>query len=514
VYVDEALIVRRNTGQLTLAARLFESNALISSRETVVLRPCFIVGLALYCCFVGPLHGQTPPTNTIGAAGQSTTVQLPEFGIAIDAAGVIQLKLFEDPEGPLNKQRLAAAQAALPADLASKANLRVVSLPRLERAMAARFAEEKPAEEAMLHLAGLQRIEYVFCYPDTHELLVAGPAEGWRKDPAGRTVGITTGRPTVELEDLAVALRAFPAGLKSRTYIGCSIDPSAGGLAKLREFQQTMPASISTAERGQMLQYVAQGTRAALGNANVRTFGVPKESHFARVMVEADYRMKCIGIGLERPPVRLASFLELSKTGSHGRLERWWFTPNYQALRVSDDGLSLQLVGQGVQLQNEHKVIGSNGNLLNTAAPSKPSELFTAGFTEKYPQLAERSPVYAQLRLLIDLSIVAAYMQHKDLYGRAAWRPEILTDEDRFPVKNGPVMTEVPAVVNAIWRGNRLLAPAGGGVSIHPVQALEEKNLLADEEGSVAKQGAARRLPADQNRWWWDAEKFEVANVE
>lgn len=482
--------------------------------EIVVTGPRFIVGLAFCFLIVSTSQAQQQSTNTLGAAGQSTTVQLPEFGIAIDAAGVIQLKLFEDPDGPLNKQRLAAAQAALPADLAQKTNLRVVSLPRLERALAARFAEEKPAEEAMLHLAGLQRIEYVFCYPDTHELLVAGPAEGWRKDPAGRTVGITTGRPTVELEDLAVALRAFPAGLKSKTYIGCSIDPSPAGLQKLREFQQTMPTSISTGERREMLAYVAQGTRAALGNATVRTFGIPNESHFARVLVEADYRMKCIGIGLERPPIRLASFFDLSKTGTHGRLERWWFTPNYQALRVSDDGLSLQLVGQGVQLQCEHKVFGPNGNLLNTAAPSKPSEMFTAGFTEKYPQLAERSPVFAQLRQLIDLSIVTAYIQHKDLYGRAAWRPELLIDEDRFPVKNGPKMTEVPAVVNAIWRGSRLLAPAGGGVSILPIQALEEKNLLADEEGRVAKQSAAQSLPADPNRWWWDAGNSEVPNDE
>ena len=33
-------------------------------------------------------------------------------------------------------------------------------------------------------------------------------------------------------------------------------------------------------------------------------------THFAQVMIEADYRMKLIGIGLERPPVKLASYVD------------------------------------------------------------------------------------------------------------------------------------------------------------------------------------------------------------
>jgi len=34
-------------------------------------------------------------------------------------------------------------------------------------------------------LAGLQRIEYVFLAPDSKDIVLAGPAEGWRVNEQG-----------------------------------------------------------------------------------------------------------------------------------------------------------------------------------------------------------------------------------------------------------------------------------------------------------------------------------------
>ena len=52
-------------------------------------------------------------------------------------------------------------------------------------------------------------------------------------------------------------------------------------------------------------------------------------------MVEADYRMKLIGIGLEKPPVRLVSYVDRAKPSDVGRnaLQRWFFVPDYQCVR-------------------------------------------------------------------------------------------------------------------------------------------------------------------------------------
>ncbi|MCE2727136.1 MAG: hypothetical protein LW698_10205 [Planctomycetaceae bacterium] len=58
-------------------------------------------------------------------------------------------------------------------------------------------------------------------------------------------------------------------------------------------------------------------------------------------------------------------------------------------------------------------------------------------------------------------------------------------------------------MINAMWRGNRLLTPIGGGVTVQPRMALDAPNLLMDEKQNVASaHAAARNLPV--GRWWWD----------
>ena len=78
----------------------------------------------------------------------------------------------------------------------------------------------------MQYLAGLTSLQYVFYYPDSQDIVIAGPAEGFMLDSLGRPVGIASGRAVLQLEDLIVALRAFgPDGKKTAT-VGCSIDPT------------------------------------------------------------------------------------------------------------------------------------------------------------------------------------------------------------------------------------------------------------------------------------------------
>ena len=48
--------------------------------------------------------------------------------------------------------------------------------------------------------------------------------------------GITSGRPVVQLQDVVVALRAFPSGGNATPLIGCSIDPTQEGLAAMQQF--------------------------------------------------------------------------------------------------------------------------------------------------------------------------------------------------------------------------------------------------------------------------------------
>ncbi len=150
----------------------------------------------------------------------------------------------------------------------------------------------------MKYLAGLLRIQYVFFYPETGDIVLAGPAEGFAEDPVGRIRGLTSGRPVLQLQDLVTAMRAYPPAGNKLNVIGVSIDPTPEGLERLR---QTLASIGRTIRPGDDVRLAAT-LREALGLQTVSVQGISPKSHFAQVLVEADYRMKLIGIGLEQPP--------------------------------------------------------------------------------------------------------------------------------------------------------------------------------------------------------------------
>ena len=327
-----------------------------------------LVGILI--AVAGPVRAQQ--------SGANITVQLPSFGVSVDAEGVLAVKSVEDAGGQLRAARLAAAQAALPPNLLKASKSRRVSLVRLERALAAAVAAGQPADDVMLHLAGLDRLEAVFCYPDSGDLVIAGPAAGWVDDPSGRAVSIASGRPVLLLGDLAVALRTFRPGGGKKIYVGCTIDPPAAGLARLQQFQRTVPSSVPEDQREAVAAQIAAGIEEALGLAEIRVFGISPATHLAAVLVEADYRMKRIGIGLEPPPVAITTFLDALGSSRAHNCRRWWFTPRYQCVQVTDDGLGMALFGESVALNAEDKVVGPDGKLLGGTPPSKASERFCA----------------------------------------------------------------------------------------------------------------------------------------
>jgi hypothetical protein len=444
-------------------------------------------------------------TNTNTNTATNTAVGgLGAAGVIVDANGVLSMKVVADPRGLLTQQRIQQAKAALNADIAKASELRKVSLTRLEKAVAERVAAGQPPTEDMLALAGLTRVQYVFLYPDTKDIVIAGPAEGFMEDATGRMVGINSGAAIVMLEDLVTAMRAFPRSGKQANQIRCSIDPTKEGLQKMQQFLVSLARKrLSPSDAG----FIAAGLKENLGLQNVTINGVSPKTHFAQVLVEADYRMKLIGIGLEVPPVKIPSYVSKANPAavSQNAMQRWFFTPNYECVKVAGDDQAMELVGQGVKLIGEDELVNPDGSRAVAGAHNNgASKAFTDGFTKLYPELAKKSPVYAQLKNVIDLAIAAAFMQEKDYYGRVDWKMETFGDEKAFAVEKYDAPEHVDSTVNVVWRGSRLMTPIGGGVSIHPRKALESSNLLTDD-GEVAKAKDKVDLSKlAKNQWWWD----------
>jgi hypothetical protein len=433
----------------------------------------------------------------------ATTVQLPTFGVAVDADGVLALKSFPDPGGVWRAQVVAMARRRLPPNLQARSKLRKVSLVRLEQAIVRKLEAGQTIDEEMQNLAGLQRLRYIFCYPEHGDIVVAGPAEGYFEDASGRTVGITTGRPVLQLEDLAIALRIYAPGTNHRPFVGVSIGPSQEGLARFREFQQTIPRSVSDHARAQIAGQVVTGSRRSLGMSGVAIYTLPANSRFALTLLEADYHMKIIGMGLAPEPVPMATYIELIKRPTHGILQRWWLTPYYDVLRVTADKTAVELLGQGVQLKTEDQIIDLTGTLTSSKRqPSRASSLYATAFTRKYPEIAARVAAFAQTRNLIDLLIAAAFLRKYGFYDLAHWEATTLLDETAVAMDTVETPKQVAAAANAVWRGRRLIAPVGG-VSIQADRALDEDAWEADKKGALAAQRESSTAP-DPNVWWWD----------
>lgn len=445
----------------------------------------------------------------VGGGGAGTTdSSVPTGGIEIDANGVLTQKTFAGNPELLNKERMAAAKAALNKEVQATSDLRKISLTRLEKEVEALTKAGKPIPPEMLYLAGMTRITHVFYYPESKDIVIAGPAEPFFYNAQNRVVGMESGRPALQLKDLLVALRCFAPGDQSGKFISCSIDPTQEGLANFRNAY--MQVQQSGKFRPGLENEVVSLFRESLGMQTITITGVPKKSRFARVMVEADYEMKMIGLGLKRPRakgVKITSFMEKANPSSVAKnsLQRWFFQPDYDCVQVNDDMTAMELVGTGVKLVGEGESVGPGGQRNRGRKQDNASRAFCNTFTNSYERLAGQVPLWAELRNLIDMSVTAAFIQKTGMYEKAGWEMTTFGDESKIAVETLEAPTQVAPVANAKWKGKYFMSPIAGGVSIQPRVALNSDRVSkdkADEINEVKKSIKLSNLADGQ--WWWD----------
>ena len=413
-------------------------------------------------------------------------------GVSIGPDGLLR-NAEKDESGKLSQQRLQVLQQ-VPGDLNGLAE-RKVSLVRLERAIRQTLEQGKPLSDAMKYLAGLQHVDYVFVYPDQHDIVLAGPGEGWTVDRRGNLVGMTTGRPVMLLDDLLVALRTAPQSLQSG--ITCSIDPTPEGVARLRQYVSkfhTIGANPDVTRDS-----IAQ----TLGRQRISVAGVPTSSHFARVLVAADYRMKRIAMGFEPAPVRgLPSFLQMvpsTRRGMSNMMPRWWLEPDFQPLLRDREGLSWQLRGTSVKALTEEDFFYANGSREHTGKANPAAQHWANLMTAKYDQLAVADPIFGQLRNCMELAVVAALLTKENLPQKAEADLSTLLDSGRLDVDHFAPPQEVDSQASMIQRGSNWIISASGGVKISPWAAAEKT-----EESEVLANPHVKAAPAPAGNWWWN----------
>jgi hypothetical protein len=442
--------------------------------------------------------------DTVGAPG---TIKAYPNGVWVDPRGTLRSVKAQETDNSLETLRAANKPRGGQEDVRRESRLRMVSLPRLEKCVQMRLAAGQLPTEEMQVLAGLQRIQYVFIYPESGDIVLAGPAGDWMPGTEGTLVSADNGHPVLRLDDLVVVFRTMMSGPNAA--FGCRITPREENLASLQAFlQRTQSHSIDSELRGAWLARL----RRLAGKQDIEVYGLDPRTRAAQVIVEADYRMKLVGMGLEPSVPGVVSYLKSIKVGPGQSpppmtVLRWWFTLDYDAVECSRDRLAFTMRGQGVKVESENERLTAEGKRVHTGASDELNQRFAHGFTKHFEELCEKYPIYGELRNVFELALVAALIREEAAADKVNWHIACFGDPQAYQVELADAPKDVDSVVNCrVIGGKYIVAGVSGGVAVQPVSLLQRQAIGVERDSTLTNQRsvAAENRKLSNDKWWWD----------
>jgi hypothetical protein len=433
--------------------------------------------------------------------GGPGSIQPFQNGVYVDAEGVMRrLKKVDDADF-LAEERLAAVHDMVSDDVRRPSPLRKISLPRLEREIQLRLAAGQSLDEEMLVFAGLKRVQYIMAYPETGDLVVAGPAGDWKLDRDARPVNVEDGQPVVRLDHLLVLLR------RKGGEFACSIVPTQEGLARAQAFANASSGTtLQPGQRGKWLEEISK----QLGRQDVVFEGIDPHSNVAQVLLAADHHMKLIGIGLEPGTLKVPSYLSMVRVerGETPPMDvlRWWFTLKYDALVASAKRDAFEIRGQGVQVLSENELLTETGQEVHTGKADALNQQFAQNFTKDFAALAAKYPLYADLRNIFDLALVVELLRTEGLPEHVGWYPTSFLDNAGLPTAVENVPQTVDTVINhRVVQRTNIIAAVSGGVHVDVQSVIKRDKMQTDSRGQLNSE-RERSVPTavEHRSWWWD----------
>jgi hypothetical protein len=380
------------------------------------------------------------------------------------------------------------------------------------RALSLRVLQEKLARDGgdgnqdnnLRHLCGLSIISGYVIDDGSNDMILFGRVD--------------SRRPPLHTEDLAVALRNAwlkYARVEGDTMYyanpGCSIDPDAAILQELHRAAGRI--SPGESEEVALIQWSRVCTRPQV----VSIMGVPS-SHFAQIMIEADYLMKKLVGGSES--LKLDSFeslIDMSMAqakaavlqNSNARLsvqslDRFWFYPG--KIRYAEDAGIVELETCPVILLSEQEHL-HGVKVMRTGQVDPLALRFAASFSTLYGRIAEEKPIYYELEGLFRMVALAKIAYHQNL------QVDLNYLLSQFPVSRAAVPTRLPGISNirrfehrqGIPNGYRILKlriPSCGGVDI--AINVTSSDLFKDPTGNLRALGPSllATRPSSRSLHW------------
>jgi len=461
--------------------------------------------LADFSALIQLIRDQTSPAiwedEETGASRFSTFAQ----GVFLGAPAAVGALVASQDDSRLYRAAESARTSNKNTDVHAESELRLVSLSRLERHVAELIANGSDIPEDVRQLAGLTEVRYLFRFPETDELVIGGPAGKWSTDADGRIVNAASGRPTLQLDDLITLSRTFSAG--GPGFFMCSIDPKQGQVKALNDYLKSNRGKLTAANAASWTETLEK----TLGMQNVILQGVPGNSRVAAVIVEADYRMKEIGIGKREGVSGMKSYFDVltrSERKGSGSAEalRWWMTVAYDSIQVAADHNTYHLTGRNIECLSENQLVNADGKRTSTGKADRANLEFAKLFTEHLPQLAAADPAFADLENVFDLALVSAVIHSRGLARSTEFGTTCFSAGGAYAAAEVAVPQELmTAAQSRVYSGGDVVIQVAGGVR------GDLRRIVGDAERFVEtpalREDAAAASPAGQpgSRWWWDA---------
>lgn len=337
--------------------------------------------------------------------------------------------------------------------------------------------------------------------------------------------------PPLYLDNFVVALRNSMmkyAELRGRTYYysspACSIDPDSKILKILQNIGNQIQDSSS---RDKVQRNLKEWQSICQMPQQVRVLGIPHDTRFGQIMVEADYYMKRLANGsvtldvdgftsLTDMALNIARRgIEENKPASVplSSLNRFWFYPG-ESSYLEDKGIII-IKKCMVKLLTEEEYLTERGEITGSGRKGDLADMFARNFTHQYAAVAKQKPIYAELESLFRFVALAKIMKHKNAISGAGVDLDYLIHH--FPVERIQVSRTLPGVSHVkefkqkrdIQNGYsifQLWLPSCGGVCID-INA-KDNDISEDRTGSlfeIRKEVLKTRLSPDTLSWDYSA---------
>ena len=322
-------------------------------------------------------------------------------------------------------------------------DFRAVSLKVLQDRLKSENEKGYVSDE-LLRFAGITRVDGYIVDKANEDLILFGKME--------------TGFRRLYLDDFVIALRntflKYAVRKGDSLYYRapyCSIEPDLQVTERLKNIgNQILKGSDSESVEGA----VEEWKQLCRSSQSVRIAGIPFHSHFASVMVKADYDMKRLALGCDSANIsefKSLSDMTLEKARkdyiAKGTLSvgssignRFWFYPG--EIQFSEHEGIVALDECRIDLLTEESYLGKSGKISGEGKTSKLAENFAEDFTELYNDLAGQRPIYVEFENLFNILALSKGIKFKSSEKEAQIDLGVILEG--YPVTRLPVSEYLP----------------------------------------------------------------------